>query len=309
MVCLLCDNKKTVIALQQGRLCRGCFVKYFQKKVYRTIRKHDLFDKDDVLCVGCSGGKDSLAALYIVNKIAKERKQRVFALGVDEGVKGYRDVQLKDMKRFCEEHDIEFHIVKFTDVYGRTNEDLMRIARRKKVNISDCGLCGILRRRIMNKFARENGATKMVVGHNLDDEAQTTLMNMFKGSLDLMARLGPAPGSANHKDFIPRIKPLYFCTNEETELYTKLMGFKVLYKACPHRKASFREHIDNMLEATERGYPGTKTALINNSLRIIPILRKELGSGKISSCSMCGEPSKNKVCKSCATLEKLGIYS
>ncbi len=306
MKCILCKGKP-VIELQQGHLCSKCFIDYFQKKVYKTIRKHKLFDKKDVLCVGCSGGKDSLAALYLVNKIAKERNQKVFALGVDEGVKGYRDVQLEDMKKFCDEHGIEFHIVKFTDVYGKTNEQLMKIARKKGVDISQCTLCGILRRKIMNRFAREHGATKMVVGHNLDDEAQTAMMNMFKGSVELMARLGPIPGSIRHKDFIPRIKPLYYCTNEETHLYTKLMGFSVLYKPCPHRKASFREYVDKNIEGVEKDYPGTKSAIIQNTLKLVPMLKNEYSKGEIKECRSCGEPSKNVVCKSCKVLDKLGV--
>jgi uncharacterized protein (TIGR00269 family) len=307
MACILCRKKKTVINLQQGPLCGDCFVKYFQKKVYRTIRQHRLFNKKDVLCVGCSGGKDSIAALYLVSRITKERKQRLFALGVDEGVKGYRDVQLRDMEKLCKEHGIEYHILRFKDFYGKTNEELMALARKMKVDISQCTLCGILRRRLMNRFARENGATKMVVGHNLDDEAQTTLMSLFKGSVELLARLGPAPGAVRHEGFIPRVKPLYFCTDEETELYTRLMGFRVLYRPCPHRKDSFRDYIDRKLKSIEKDYPGTKSAIIQNTLKLVPVLRKEYGRGKIPACAKCGEPSRNRVCKACLTLGKLGI--
>jgi uncharacterized protein (TIGR00269 family) len=306
MRCILC-GRPGVITLQQGPLCRRCFPEYFQKKVYRTVRKHNLFSKSDVLCFAISGGKDSLAAAYVLNRIAKRRKQRVFAIGVDEGIPGYRDGQLQDMQRFCKEQGIEYHIFTFREEYGKTNEQLIALARRKGVDISRCTLCGILRRRILNREARCLGATKMVVGHNLDDEAETALMNLFKGSVELMARLGPATGAVKHEGFIPRIKPLYFCSNEETTLYTKLMGIKVTYRACPHRKESYRQYIDDLLRKTELDYPGTKSAIIQNMLRLLPVMKRQFSAGEIRECENCGEPSRNRVCKSCDTLKKLGI--
>ncbi len=307
MKCILCRIGESVITLQQGPLCAECFVRYFQKKVYRTVRKYRMLTKDDVLCFALSGGKDSLAAAYVLSGIAKKQKQRMFAIGVDEGVKGYREVQLDDMRKFCKELGIEYRIFTFREEYGKTNGELMGIARKKGVEISRCTLCGILRRRILNREARKLGATKMVVGHNLDDEAETALMNLTKGSPELMARLGPSPGAAMHEGFIPRIKPLYFCTNAETELFTKLVGIKVLYKPCPHRRESFREYADRTLDKMERDYPGTKSTLVQNMLRLIPVLRKEHSSGKVNECSRCGEPSKGRVCKVCLTLGKLRI--
>lgn len=306
MACVRCA-RDPVVELRHGKLCRDCFLRYFRKKVTGTVRKYKMFSKKDVLCFAMSGGKDSMAVASVLGGLARQRRQKAFAIGVDEGVEGYRDRQLSDMAEFCGKLGIEYRIFTFRDEYGKTNEELYRLAVKKGVNISQCTLCGILRRRIMNREARRLGATKMVVGHNLDDEAQTALMNLTKGSVELMARLGPASGPSSHRGFIPRIKPLYFCTNEETALYTKLMGIKVLYAACPHRKASFRQYAEDVIEKMEKDYPGTKTALVQNMLRLIPVLRKETGSGGVVECAECGEPSKNRVCKACGTLSKLGL--
>jgi uncharacterized protein (TIGR00269 family) len=306
MKCSRC-GKASVVELRQGKLCRECFLRYFEKKVTGTVRKYKLLGKKDVLCFAMSGGKDSMAVAAVLSAVAARQRQRMFAIGIDEGVKGYRDRQLEDMKAFCRKLSLEYHIFTFRDEYGKTNEELYRLAVEKDVPISQCTLCGILRRRIMNREARKLGATKMVVGHNLDDEAQTALMNLTKGSVELMARLGPASGPSSSNGFIPRIKPLYFCGNEETKLYTKLKGINVLYSPCPHRKASFRQYAEDVIEKMEKDYPGTKTALVQNMLRLIPILRNELPAGDVLECAECGEPSKNRVCKACQTLGKLGI--
>lgn len=306
MKCILC-GKEHVIELQQGPLCKDCFILYFQRKVYKTIRKHELFDKKDKLCVACSGGKDSLAVLYLVSNLAKKRGQILFALGIDEGVKGYRDKQLKDMVDFCEEHGIDCVIVPFEQEFGHTIEQLMKIAKKKGIDMSQCALCGILRRRLLNKYAKKLGATKIVVGHNLDDEAQTVLMNIFKGGIELAARMGPTTGVLRHPGFVPRVKPLYFCTELETSTYTRLLGFKVLYKRCPYRKYSYRAYVAKHLEEIDRDYKGTKTSIIQNLLQILPLLKKRYSGGKIPACKRCGEPSKREVCVVCGTLDRLGI--
>jgi uncharacterized protein (TIGR00269 family) len=306
MRCLSC-GKKAVIELQQGGLCGGCFVRYFERKVFKTIRKHRLFGKDDVLCVACSGGKDSLAVLHLVSRIAKRRRQRLFALGIDEGVPGYREKQLGHMEEFCARHGIDCVFVSFRDEFGLTIEELMATAKRKGVRISQCALCGILRRRMLNRYAKRLGATRMVVGHNLDDESQTFMMNVLKGGIELAARMGPVTGASGHEGFVPRVKPLYFCTEAETTLYTKLKGFRVLYRRCPYRKYSYRAYVARHIDGIEKDYKGTKTSIIQTLLKMLPALRKEFPSGKIPACRRCGEPSRGGVCVACGILKELGI--
>ncbi len=304
--CIIC-GKEPVIELQQGHLCRDCFIRYFERKVYKTIRKYELFGKRDVLCVACSGGKDSLAVLHLAGRLAKRRRQRIFAIGIDEGVPGYRDRQLRDMQKMCKDEGIDCVLVSFRDEFGHTIEGMMKIVRRKKLDISQCALCGILRRRLLNSHAKRIGATRIVVGHNLDDEAQTVMMNMFKGGIELAARMGPTTGTVKHPGFVPRVKPLYFCTELETRTYTKLLGFRVMYKRCPYRRLSYRAYLARHLDIIEKDYKGTKTSIIQNFLQILPLLKKQYSGGKIPECRRCGEPSKRGVCVVCETLKKLGI--
>jgi uncharacterized protein (TIGR00269 family) len=306
MGCVRC-GKEAVIELQQGGLCEEHFVRYFQRKVYRTIRKHKLFSKQDRLCVACSGGKDSLTILDLVGKLARKRRQPIVALGIDEGVPGYREKQLEDMKYFCDKNDIEYRIVTFREEFGYTIEELMKIASKKKLQISQCALCGVLRRRLLNQCAKRLGATRIIVGHNLDDEVQTFMMNLFKGGIELAARMGPATGMVKHEGFIPRVKPLYFCTELETTAYTKLNGIRVIYASCPYRKDSYRAFIAKHIDEIEKDYNGTKTSIIGNLMKMLPLLKKQYSSGKIPECRLCGEPSRNDVCTACATLKKLGI--
>lgn len=307
MKCILC-SKKAIINLQQGWLCKTCFLDYFEKKVYRTIRKFKLIDKKDKLCVACSGGKDSLTTLYLVNKLATQQKQSLFALAINEGIKGYRDITLNSLKLFCKQHKIDLKIVSFKSEFGHTLDELIKLVKSKDIDITTCSLCGILRRRLINQCARKFGANKVVTGHNLDDEAQTILMNFFKGGVELAARLGPTSGILKHAKFIARVKPLYFCSEKETKLYVKLKKFKVNFRPCPHRKISYRAFVDNLLNKFESKYKGTKTSIIKNFLIILPLLKEKFAVNKnIKECKYCGELSKQEICAVCKILEQLRI--
>ncbi|HLD02192.1 MAG TPA: tRNA 2-thiocytidine biosynthesis TtcA family protein, partial [Candidatus Nanoarchaeia archaeon] len=173
--------EKAVYIDQAGNsYTRSKFIRYFEKKVMKTISKYNMIGKDDVVGVGLSGGKDSMTCLYIINKIQRERRRKVYAILIDEGIKGYRSSTIKDAKEFCKQHNIPLKIYKFSDVIGTTIDKVVR-----KEN--PCTTCGIFRRYVLNKAARDLKLDKIATGHNLDDEAQVLLMNQFKGNVSFSA--------------------------------------------------------------------------------------------------------------------------
>jgi len=160
---------------------------------------------------------------------------------------------------------------------------------------------------LLNKKAKELKATKLVTGHNLDDEAQNVIMNIFQNHVELLPRLGPRTGIKEDKGFIPRIKPLYFCTEEETRLYSKLNNFPVKYEKCPCRTDAYRKDVANMLDEFEKHHKATKTGIIQSFLKLIPTL-KNANKGKVKVCKKCKEPSSGDVCNACKIVGLIGVY-
>src|SRR3989344_6092493 len=152
----MCNNcpKNPVYKLHSGeQLCQNCFFKYFEKKVRKTIRVYKLVEKKDEIAVAVSGGKDSLTVLDILYNIYKENKKITLkALMIDEGIKGYRN---------------EFSF------------DLDQVVKGRK----PCSVCGVLRRSLLNSYAKKLQVKKLATGHNLDDEAQTIIMNQFRKNI------------------------------------------------------------------------------------------------------------------------------
>jgi len=298
---MACKNCKTkpVIRLPNSnvQLCKNDFIKYFEKKVTKTIGKYKLIEKGDYVGVAVSGGKDSTALLHILNKLAKKNNFKIVGIAIDEGIKGYRDQTLKDLKDFCRKEKINLKIYSFKDEFKTTLDKLVKKER-------PCTICGVLRRTILNKKAKELKVNKLATGHNLDDEAQSVLMNQFRSNVKLSARLGPITGVVDDKRFIRRIKPLYFLTEKETTTYAYLKEFLGKYMECPYETDSYRASVRDILNEFDGKYPGTKHNIISSFLEVLPLLKKEV-QGKIKSCSNCGEPSSQDICQACKLIKKL----
>ena len=296
MGCKKCETQAVYITLNHEKLCKNCFINYFERKVYKTVTKYKMIEHGDKIGVGLSGGKDSTTCLYLLQKFFENT---IMAIAVDEGIHDYRDKTLDEARNFCKEHDIPLVITSYKKEFGFTLDEYL-----KKHKINPCSVCGVLRRYLLNKSARRLKVDKLATGHNLDDEAQSILMNQIKGNISLSAKLGPITGILMHEKFIPRIKPLYFMTEKETTVYSKVKQFNVSYNVCPNFGENLRESIGQMLNDLESKFTGTKQGIVNSFLDILPSLRKHYQHKKIGICSECGEPAAKDICRTCMLLEK-----
>lgn len=301
MNCHKCDAK-AVISLQHGSLCKSHFLSYFEEKVFRTINKFQLIERKDKLCIATSGGKDSLTVLYLTKKYLEKYNcnNELFALAVDEGIAKYREKTLRDLHHFCREQNIRLETVSFNEELGK-NLDVAYPFINKGTKKKPCHICGVWRRYLLNKQARDLGATKVVTGHNLDDEAQAIVMNLFKANTKIAGRLGPISGIEEQELFVQRVKPLYFCLEKEVRLYTILKGWQVQFAECPYSHTGYRHDIQEMLNEFEQKYKGTKQGIINSFLAMLPLLREEERKQpeEIKPCQECGEAANQEVCNAC----------
>ena len=111
--------------------------------------------------------------------------------------------------KFCEKYGIKLHHVSFKEQFGHSLCYLTSLLRGKGFKLNSCTVCGVLRRYLVNKHCRIMKASKVALGHNLDDEAQAIMMNFFRGNPEMSARIGPISGLIKDKRFVPRIKPIY----------------------------------------------------------------------------------------------------
>jgi len=285
--CVNC-SRKAIIKVSDS-YCKEHFVRHFESTVVATVKKYKLIGKNDRVAVACSGGKDSTALLYLLHKWFGNK---VTALAIDEGIAGYRSHTLKDLQAFCSKNDIPLKILSFKREFGFTLDTAL-----KRFPGLPCSLCGTLRRYLLNKGAK--GFTKIATGHNLDDEAQSIMMNLFKDNLEIAARLGPVSGVVADADFVPRVKPLYLCPEKEVAAYSYIMGFGVSFNECPYSTVSFRASVRDFLNELEEDYPDAKLNIAKSFLKLLPKLKEKYSAVSVRHCATCGEPSSNDTCKAC----------
>lgn len=272
------------------------FERKFEKKVLDTIHEYNLFTKKDKILVACSGGKDSTVILYIL----KKHGFIVEAITVDALIGNYTKQNLKNLERFCKQQKIKLCKASFRQKFGRSLCYIQSVLKKNGIKLRSCTVCGVLRRYLLNKEARKIKPKCIVTGHNLDDEAQSIIMNLLRNRPELSARLGPKTGLVADERFVPRVKPLYFCSEKDVIRYSKMKKFTVNYKPCPCRTDSFRKKTIDFLDALEKKNNNINENIIRNFMKMLPKLKKSYTTDKkISCCKNCGEPSRGEMCRTC----------
>lgn len=273
-----------------------------EKKVLETIKNYKLLSKKDKVLVAASGGKDSTVILYLLKKFG----YTVEALFIDLGIENYSNINKENIRKFCKNENIKLHIISFEKEFGFGLSKIKNKLGKIDKNLKVCTMCGILRRYLLNKIARRLKADKIATGHNLDDEAQAILMNLFKANTNVSARLGPLVGVLKDKKFIPRVKPLYFISEEDIREYSVKKKFPILYERCPYVQEAYRNYVRNLLNKSKEKQKGIKLKIVKKFLELLPELKKRY-SGKLSYCELCKEPSSGKVCNRCMLLKRLTL--
>jgi uncharacterized protein (TIGR00269 family) len=261
-----------------------------EKKVFETITSYNLIKKSDNVVVALSGGKDSTSIIYILNKMG----YNVQGLLIDLKLGKWSEIHNEKMKKFCSEIGVDLTIVDLKKELGQGICFIKAVLKKQK-NLTGCTVCGIVKRWILNKWAKNLGADKLVTGHNLDDEAQNVLMNFLKGNVLLGVNSSPATGGEEVKGFAQRVKPLFFVPESEILKYAKKKNFDILYDKCPCAFGTYRvETREWMFDLSDL----EKKKIVEGFQKIVPSLRNE-NSCKLKQCKKCGEPSRGELCNFC----------
>ncbi len=297
--CDLCRRDAVTFVRYNGtHLCAEHFLTYVDRRVKREVRKQIDVHKGDRIAVAVSGGKDSMVALKMLSSVFNERNGvEVHAITIDEGIEGYRPPSVDIVRRFCESEGVEFHLRSFSEL-GVTMDEVAPVSG----DSSPCTYCGVFRRMLMNDEARRIGAKYLATGHNLDDTAQSIMMNFVRGDVERLARMAPhvnvRPG------LIPRFMPLREIPEKETLLYAILSGLEFWDGVCPYWEAALRNQYRSVIDGLEDRSPGARYGIISSFDTIRPMLLANLPQSDLHPCPKCGEPTVGSRCKTCQLVER-----
>lgn len=282
-----------------AHLCRNHFSEFVERRVKHELRRQADLAKGGRIAVAVSGGKDSSVALTLIHKIlGKRRDVEICAITVDEGITGYRESSIPIVAEHSRSLGIEHIVVSFRDMFGLTMDEIASSERE----VAACSYCGVMRRVAMNKTARSWRASYLATGLNLDDTAQSILMNFSRGDVERLARLGPHRRS--QPGLVPRIQPLRTIPESETTLYAIVNRIKFHDLECQYAPEALRNSYRNVMFELETKYPGTRHSIVNSYEAILPALEKMYPSAKLRTCE-CGGPTTSGRCKACELIASL----
>ncbi|USZ71543.1 tRNA 2-thiolation protein NcsA [Natronosalvus halobius] len=319
MNCNRCDGEAVMHAAYSGaHLCEAHFLESVDKRVRRRIRRDDLVPRDaspenpQTWVIGLSGGKDSVVLTQILSEtFAEDPRIELVCLTIHEGIEGYRDESLAACLELTEDLDIRHEVVSYEEEFDVRMD---HVVEDDPENMAACAYCGVFRRDLLEKYADRFGADLMLTGHNLDDEAQTALMNFLEGDVSQIAKhfdasLGPLDERRDQDNFVPRAKPLRDVPEKEVALYAHLRDLPAHITECPHSSEAYRGEIQRLLYDLEENHPGTRHSILSGYEELAGIVAdrydEDGDDADLQACTECGSTTTRAICRKCSLLESI----
>ncbi|MCA2463520.1 MULTISPECIES: tRNA 2-thiocytidine(32) synthetase TtcA [Vibrio] len=232
--------------------------KRLRRHVGNAITDYNMLEEGDVVMACISGGKDSFAMLDILLNLQKAApiKFEVVAVNLDQKQPGFPEHILPE---YFETLNIPYYIVD-KDTYSVVKE---KVPEGK----TTCGLCSRLRRGTLYSFAEKIGATKLALGHHMDDIVETMFLNMFHGSR--LKAMPPKLRSDDGRNVV--IRPLTYCREKDLIKYAEHKDFPIIpCNLCGSQENLQRQSIKAMLIEWDKKTPGRVEAIFKSIQNVSP---------------------------------------
>ncbi|EHK4785630.1 tRNA 2-thiocytidine(32) synthetase TtcA [Vibrio parahaemolyticus] len=232
--------------------------KRLRRNVGNAITDYNMIEEGDVVMACISGGKDSFAMLDILLNLQKAApiKFEVVAVNLDQKQPGFPEHILPE---YFETLNIPYYIVD-KDTYSVVKE---KVSEGK----TTCGLCSRLRRGTLYSFAEKIGATKLALGHHMDDIVETMFLNMFHGSR--LKAMPPKLRSDDGRNVV--IRPLTYCREKDLIKYAEHKDFPIIpCNLCGSQENLQRQAIKAMLIDWDKKTPGRVEAIFKSIQNVSP---------------------------------------
>jgi uncharacterized protein (TIGR00269 family) len=285
-------------------LCKEHYLEWFPEQTQRFIEKYRMFTRGERLLVAVSGGKDSLSLWDVLWRLGYAADGLYIGLGIDGGA-AYSSQSQCFAEGFASERGLKLTVV---DVAGEYGADIPQVAHRsQRGRGKPCAVCGLSKRHIMNRVARDGGYAALLTGHNLDDEASVLMGNTLNWFGEQLVRQGPLLSAWD--GLSRKAKPFCRFYERETAAYALLRGIEYVYDECPFSDGSKLLYYKRILNQLEGDRPGAKLSFYLNFLQAkeAGLFREKSDQSNLAlhACPRCGQPTTSAgLCAFCRQMEE-----
>ncbi len=232
--------------------------KRLRRNMGNAITDYNMIEAGDVVMACISGGKDSFAMLDILLNLQKAAPIdfEVIAVNLDQKQPGFPEDILP---AYFDSLNIPYYIID-KDTYSVVKE---KVPEGK----TTCGLCSRLRRGTLYSFAEKIGATKIALGHHLDDIVETLFLNMFHGAR--LKAMPPKLRSDDGRNVV--IRPLTYCREKDLIRYAQHKQFPIIpCNLCGSQENLQRQAIKGMLIEWDKKTPGRVESIFKSLQAVSP---------------------------------------
>ncbi|WP_281561556.1 tRNA 2-thiocytidine(32) synthetase TtcA [Thalassomonas sp. RHCl1] len=232
--------------------------KKLRRNVGNAIVDYNMVEDGDVIMACISGGKDSFAMLDILLKLKQVApiKFDVIAVNLDQKQPGFPEHILPE---YFKSLGVPYYIID-KDTYSVVKE---KIPEGK----TTCGLCSRLRRGTLYSFAEKIGATKVALGHHMDDIVETMFLNMFHGAR--LKAMPPKLLSDDKRNIV--IRPLAYCREKDLISYAEKREFPIIpCNLCGSQENLQRQNVKAMLNEWDRQHPQRVYSIFKSIQNVSP---------------------------------------
>jgi len=210
----------------------------FTGLVRRCVEDYDMISEGDVIAVGLSGGKDSMALLCALHSLQRYYPKHFDLIGVTIGL-GFADMDFSPVRDYCKTLGVPYDFVK-SDI-----KDVVFDQREEK---NPCSLCVKMRKGAFHDRLKELGANKAALGHHMDDAVETFLLSLiYEGRISCFE-----PVTNMDRSGITQIRPMLYAEEKRIIGLARKYQFPIVESTCPMDKTSKRALVKEYMYAVSK---------------------------------------------------------
>ena len=198
----------------------------FTGLVRRCVEDYAMIEEGDVIAVGLSGGKDSMALLCALHSLQRYYPRRFELLGVTVGL-GFPGMDFAPVAAYCRDMGVPYDYIE---------SDIRDVVFEQRQEKNPCSLCVKLRKGAFHDRLRELGANKAALGHHMDDAVETFLLSLiYEGRISCFE-----PVTHMDRSGITQIRPMLYAEEKRIVGLARKYAFPIVESTCPMDKTSKR---------------------------------------------------------------------